>query len=172
MQQSQTAVTTATANLQSALAEQLKLDKQVAAIRKELAEAETAADAAAASVDLGKKLVLLREQAAKVLEAEAALSEQKQIDAASADLAEAGRNAAGAKSALTEAEALAKRREKAEKAATEAPLTILADDTKKLKTTPPFNKPFLDAKTRIEQDIPGEAAGACDGPAKGIEGRD
>ena len=75
-------------------------------------------------------------------------------DAASADLAEAGRNAAGAKSALTEAEALAKRREKAEKAATEAPLTILADDTKKLKTTPPFNKPFLDAKTRIEQDIP------------------
>ena len=37
---------TATTNLQSAIAEQLKLDKQVAAIRKELAEAETAADAA------------------------------------------------------------------------------------------------------------------------------
>ena len=48
----------------------------------------------AASVDLGKKLVLLREQAAKVLEAEAALSEAKaKSEAASADLAEAGRNA-------------------------------------------------------------------------------
>jgi hypothetical protein len=151
----QAAVQAARTAHEAAVAQRAQLDQDVAQIRQALNDAETQADAAAAAADLGRKLVALRGQSPVLLAAESSLAEaNRALEAAEAESAAATAQATAAKAELTQATAASARRQGVDDALSRAPLSTLPATAKKLKDTAPTNKPFRDARTRIEADIP------------------
>jgi hypothetical protein len=155
VQAKQSSLVAAQLAVEQAIQEQTAARSAVDAVRKQLAEAKTEADATAATVDLGRTLIALREKSAALLDAESAFAvAQKSADASAEHLQEASSLLATAKSALAEEAQAAARRTASEDALMRAPLLTLPADARKLKTTAPLNKAFRDARARIEADIP------------------
>ncbi|MCX6598064.1 MAG: hypothetical protein NTV70_17040 [Acidobacteria bacterium] len=151
----QAAVQAARTAHEAAVAQRAQLDTDVAQIRQALNDAETQADAAAAAADLGRKLVALRGQSPVLLATESSLAEaNRALEAAEAESAAATVQATAAKADLAQATTASARRQGVDDALSRAPLSTLPATAKKLKDTAPTNKPFRDARTRIEADIP------------------
>lgn len=142
---------TARENLSKANADFAALEKDAAQIRKELAEVETPADGEELIDKLAAKIVAMRAENAKILEAEReAETARARSELAGAELKRAEALLARADAALAESDSESKQRAARIDALGKAPLSTLRQDATDALAAATFQK----AKTRIETDVP------------------
>jgi hypothetical protein len=133
------------------------LGKRVDDIHKQLGTVPTPADGDALLGALEQAIVESRAAQWKLLKTEEDVAVTKaEVERAGAELGRTTARFDEAKAALAEAEQRCKKREDFKQKRAQAPLATVRDDANAALNTAPKNKVFLDAKTRIEADIPKE----------------
>lgn len=128
--------------------------------REQLAAVETPADAAPLLANLEQQTIAVRALQAEVLEARVAVElAESDLERAAAQMEWASRRVGATQDDLEAAQQDHEDREKLKSSLDDPPLDTLPAEAGDALTTAPENQTFVDAKARIEADIPAELIG-------------